>query len=236
MARSSRASPGGSSVRRQRCTRRSLEVTVPSDSKAPAAAGNTTSAMAAVSVRNRSWTISVSSMPSSLRRAMLVGFRLDRVLADDVDRLQLAALHRVEHRRQVPPALRRHGHAPGALELRPHPVVLDVLEARQAIGQRAHVAATLDVVLAAQRVDAAAPPADVPGEQREVDERQDVVDGVVMLGDAQRPAQHRARRRGVGVGHLADHAAPARRSPVRRARASSRSRSRDRPRTRRWRG
>ena len=111
-----------------------------------------------------------------------------------------------------------------------------MLEARQAIGQRAHVAAALHVVLPAQRIDAAAPPADVPGEQREVDERQDVVDGVVMLGDAQRPAQHRARRRRVGVGHLADH--PRRHAgdllgalerPVVR-------RSRDRPRTRRSRG
>ncbi len=48
ISRSSRLSPAGALVRRTRCTRRSLEVTVPSDSKAPAAAGSTTSAIAAV--------------------------------------------------------------------------------------------------------------------------------------------------------------------------------------------
>ena len=36
-------------------------------------------------------------------------------------------------------------------------VVLDVLEAGQAVGQRAHVAAALHVVLSAQRVDARSP-------------------------------------------------------------------------------
>ena len=50
-------------------------------------------------------------------------------------------------------------------KLRPQLVVLDMLEARQAVGQGAHVAAALDVVLAAQRVDARAVTADVAGEQ-----------------------------------------------------------------------
>ena len=59
-------------------------------------------------------------------------------------------------------------------------------------GQRAHVAAALHVVLAAQRVEAGAVAADVAGEQREVDEREHVVDGVVVLGDAERPAELRA--------------------------------------------
>jgi hypothetical protein len=42
MSTSSRAPAGGSSARRTRCTRRSLFVTVPSDSAQPAAAGSTT--------------------------------------------------------------------------------------------------------------------------------------------------------------------------------------------------
>jgi hypothetical protein len=46
------------------------------------------------------------------------------------------------------------------------------------VRQRAHVAAALDVVLAAQRVEARAPAADVAGEQRQVDQRQDVVDAL----------------------------------------------------------
>ena len=41
---------GGGTVRRTRCTRRSLEVTVPSLSKTPDAAGSTTSASSAVLV------------------------------------------------------------------------------------------------------------------------------------------------------------------------------------------
>ena len=96
------------------------------------------------------------------------------------------------------------GDAPLGIELRPQRVVLDVLEARQPVGQGAHVAAALDVVLATQRVDAAAVPPDVAGQQDERDEGQDVVDRVVVLGDAERPADHRARRLGEGVGQLAD--------------------------------
>jgi hypothetical protein len=49
-------------------------------------------------------------------------------------------------------------------------VVLDVLEARQLVGESAHVAAALHVVLPAQRVEARAPAPDVAGEQREVDQ------------------------------------------------------------------
>ena len=45
-------------------------------------------------------------------------------------------------------------------------VVLEVLEPGQPVRQGAHVAAALDVVLAAQRVEAAAVPPNVPGQQR----------------------------------------------------------------------
>ena len=79
-----------------------------------------------------------------------------------------------------------------------------MLEARQPIRQGAHVAAALDVVLATERVDAAAVPADVAGQQDEVDQGEDVVDRVVVLGDAERPADHRLRRRRERVGQLAD--------------------------------
>ena len=48
MEMSSRAAPGGSSALRTRCTRRSLFVTVPSDSHQAAAAGKTTCASSAV--------------------------------------------------------------------------------------------------------------------------------------------------------------------------------------------
>ena len=83
-------------------------------------------------------------------------------------------------------------------------VVLDVLEAGQAVGNRAHVAAALHVVLAAQRVETAAVAADVAGEKAEVDESENVVHRVVMLGDAERPADLRALGPGVSVRGLAD--------------------------------
>ena len=55
MCQSGRASPSGSSARRTRCTRPSMFVKVPSFS-AKEAAGSTTSACAAVGVRNMSCT------------------------------------------------------------------------------------------------------------------------------------------------------------------------------------
>jgi hypothetical protein len=41
--------------------------------------------------------------------------------------------------------------------------------------------------------------------KRKVDERDDIVNCVVMLGDAERPAKFGARRLCVGVGRLTDH-------------------------------
>ena len=113
-------------------------------------------------------------------------------------------LHRLEHLGQVQAVSRRDRRAPRGLELRARRVVLDVLEAGQLVRDRAHVAAALHVVLAAQRLQAGAVAADVPGEQREVDQREDVVDRVVVLGDPERPAQLRVRARAVRVRELAD--------------------------------
>jgi hypothetical protein len=62
---SSRASPGGSSALRTRCTRRSEFVTVPSLSAHAAEAGNTTSAISAVFVMKMSCTIRQSRSSSS---------------------------------------------------------------------------------------------------------------------------------------------------------------------------
>ena len=52
---------------------------------------------------------------------------------------------------QVPALLRRNAAAPGTLELGAQLVVFDMLEAGQAVGDRAHVAAALHVILPAQR-------------------------------------------------------------------------------------
>ena len=93
---------------------------------------------------------------------------------------------------------------PGGLEAGAQRVVLDVLEPGQPVGHRAHVAATLDVVLAAQRVEATPVAADVSGQKCQVDEGEDVVDRVVVLRDSKRPADHGPWRRRIGMGEVAD--------------------------------
>ena len=98
----------------------------------------------------------------------------------------------MEHFGEVQAALGRDTDAPGLLELVDAAGVFHVLEAGQAIRDRAHVAAALDVILTAQRIESGAVAPDVTGQQREIDERANVVDGVVMLGDAERPADLRA--------------------------------------------
>src|SRR5262249_53958839 len=93
---------------------------------------------------------------------------------------------------------------PSALEFRAQFGVLDVLEAGQAVGDCAHISAPLDVVLAAQRVETTAVATHVTGEEAKVDEGDDVVHGVVMFGDAERPADLRALSPSVSVRGLAD--------------------------------
>ena len=73
---------------------------------------STTSAMRAVPVRTKSWTIRRSSDSEQMRRAMLIGLGLQRVLANDIESAQLTALHRLEHLRQMPALFRRHLHVP----------------------------------------------------------------------------------------------------------------------------
>ena len=93
---------------------------------------------------------------------------------------------------------------PGRLEAPAGGVVLDVLEAGQLVREGAHVAAALDVVLSAQRIEPGAVAADVSGQQGDVDQRQHVVGRVVVLRDPEGPAELRAIRRAVGVRQLAD--------------------------------
>ena len=214
---SSRASPGGSSALRTRCTRRSLLVTVPSRL---APARRRRKARRRPARRSSSGRCPARSDASSLReqrdRVLLVGLGLRRILADDVERVEFAAFHRVEHFGEVPARARA---AASTSHARSNFARLagssTSLAARKLVGKRAHVAAALHVVLSAQRIRPRAVAADVTGEQREVDQRADVVDGVVMLGDAERPAELRARGLGVGVRQLGDELARERRSSSR---------------------
>ena len=81
----------------------------------------------------------------------------------------------------------------------------DVLVPGELVGQATHIGTALDIVLTANRHQSGTVTADVPSEQRQVDQREDVVGGVVMLGDPQRPAQLGATGSGVIVGQLPDH-------------------------------
>jgi hypothetical protein len=81
---------------------------------------------------------------------------------------------------------------------------LDALESREFVRESPHVAAALHVVLSADGDEAGAPPAHVSGEEREVDEGENVVGGVVVLGDAEGPAELGPVGSRVGVGELAD--------------------------------
>ena len=85
--------------------------------------------------------------------ATLVRLAARRVLADDVERAEVAAIHRLEHLAQMPPLPGWKGRAtPGPRELVVDLRVFEVLETGQARRNRAHVAAALDVVLPAQRI------------------------------------------------------------------------------------
>ncbi len=139
-------------------------------------------------------------------RLGLVGFRLERVLAQDVERPELALLHRLEHFRHVPAARRRDRNAPAPLELRSKLGDFHMLEARQTVGKRPHVASALHVVLAPQRIEARAVAAHMPGQQSQIDQGEHVIDRVVVLGDPQGPADQRPVGPGVGMRQLADRA------------------------------
>src|SRR3989449_11483455 len=127
-----------------------------------------------------------------LHGAVPVGLRIHGVLSQHIQRRQFPALHGVEHRAQMPSAFRVNLRAPRAFEFRAQLGIFHVLEARQAVGNRAHVAAALHVILPAQRIYAAAVSPDVSRQQREVDQRHHVVDSVMMFRNSERPANLRA--------------------------------------------
>ncbi len=95
--------------------------------------------------------------------------------------------------------------SPQAASKRPAEVgVLHVLEPGELVGEGAHVATSLDVVLASDRHQTRSVTADVTGEKGEIDEGEDVVGGVVMLGDPQGPADLGRLRSGVLLGEPGD--------------------------------
>ena len=80
---------------------------------------------------------------------------------------------------------------PGLLEFRPGLRIVHLLIAGENIGQRAHVAGALNVVLTAQRIDAAAFKADIAQKHLEIGAGHDVVHAADMFGNAQGVHEHR---------------------------------------------
>ena len=121
------------------------------------------------------------------RRVDVVDVRvgLGDVLAMHEDRAERAVERGVEHVRDPQPRLGLEGPAPQRLVERRDGVVGDVPVAGQLVGERAHVARALHVVLAAQRVDADAFVADVAGGHREVGHAHDHGRALAVLGDAE---------------------------------------------------
>ncbi len=99
----------------------------------------------------------------------------------------------------------RYFDAVSALKLGAQFVVFNMLETGEPVRDRAHVAPALHVVLAAQRVHAAAVTTDVAREEGEIDEGHYIIDGVVMLGDAERPADDCALCLSICMSGLADN-------------------------------
>ena len=209
-----------SSARRTRWTRRSELVTVPSVSAQAAAAGRTTSAISAG--RGQEDVLDDDEARGRAAGARCGGGR-PRTASGSRRSRRAPSARRAPSRRTSPTGASRASAGRGT----PHAAsnfarsssFSTCWKPGSRSGQRAHVAAALDVVLAAERVEAAAVSPDVPGEQREVDQREDVVDRVVVLGDPEGPADHRPVGRGVGVGGLADRRRPGRRSRAPRSRA-----------------
>jgi hypothetical protein len=148
-----------------------------------------------------------------LARVVGVGVRHGRVLALHVhapDHAGLDRLHDLDHR-QADLSVQRPGcELPGLLEALAHLRARDMLVVGQHHRDQAGVGRPLHVVLAAQRVQAGARAADLPGHQGQRDQAARVVGAVHMLADAHAPQDHRAPGGGVG--------APPRAAPARRCR------------------
>src|SRR5580704_6343860 len=112
---------------------------------------------------------------------MLVGLGLCGVLANDVQALLSAVLHGLEHLRERPAELGTEFDAPLFLESPTDRVVVLVLEAREAVRDRAHIAASLHVILATKGIQTRPIRADMAGQQREIDKTENIIDRVVVL-------------------------------------------------------
>ena len=108
-----------------------------------------------------------------------------RVFTDNIHRFQGTVVGRRHHLGHFHADLIGHPlNAPGSFHLGLYGRVGHVLIGRVDIGQTAHVAGALDVVLTAQRIDAAAGLPHVAAEHRQIGQGLDIVGAGDVLGDA----------------------------------------------------
>ncbi len=134
-----------------------------------------------------------------------------------VDALEGAVDRGVEHVRDAQTRLVGNLDTPELLEGLARCIVGDVAVTRQLVRERAHVAGALYIVLAAQRVNADARPADIAGDHREVGDRHDGGRALAVFGDAEavidravaaggiepcRPTHQFGRDAGIGLGRF----------------------------------
>ena len=130
-----------------------------------------------------------------LARMLHIGVGHRRVLAHDVHALDLVAMHRVHDLDDGQPALVVERGLPQLLEFRADLGVLDRLVIGVDHRDQPGVGGALHIVLAAQRVQPGAGPADLAGDQRQRDQAARVVGAVDMLRDAHAPEDDRRSAR-----------------------------------------
>ena len=169
---------------RTRCTCRSALTNVPSFS-AKAAAGRTTSASCAVS-REEDF-VDDEEVQGLERLDHAVGVRVGggRVVADDVRRPHPLPPRMVPGLGELQSLVGGQACSPRLSRTWPAPPRPEGLVSGQHVGQGAHVAGALHVVLAAEGIDAGALAADVSGEQGQVGAAHHSQRAVVVLGHAQ---------------------------------------------------
>src|SRR5450830_613062 len=136
------------------------------------------------------------------RRGDVLGIRvaLGDVLALAVQALEAAAQGRLEHIGNAQARVGLQGDVPGLFELRPYHLVGNVPVTGQLVGEGAHVAGALHIVLPTQRIHAHAFAADIAGGHGQVGDAHDRGAALAMLGDAQAVVDLRIVAAGIEAG------------------------------------
>ena len=118
-----------------------------------------------------------------------VSFRLRRVFADYKNCAKFFALHCFEHLGQVPAICWWDNTIPFLIKFFAGNIVFDVLETRQLVWQRSHVATTLHIVLTTKRAETSTWSTNMTAKECQIDQRENVVNSVVMFSNAESPAE-----------------------------------------------